>query len=128
MGKRNRRSVEGNGIMKKAEGDRMFRQLREYFMRGSLLLTIAICFGAFTGKCAAVAAEISIVAFGDSTTARRGDLKIYTDILAKELPGGGVPVRVINAGIGGNERSSRTVINWVAQVISNSSLGSTSCT
>ncbi|MEZ6089268.1 MAG: GDSL-type esterase/lipase family protein [Pirellulaceae bacterium] len=44
----------------------------------------------------------TLVAFGDSTTAARGELVIYAEILQKELPAHGLPVRVINAGIGGN--------------------------
>ena len=44
----------------------------------------------------------TIVAFGDSTTAERGPLKIYVDLLQKELPIAGNSVRIINAGIGGN--------------------------
>ncbi|NCO40148.1 MAG: hypothetical protein AUJ96_06385 [Armatimonadetes bacterium CG2_30_66_41] len=43
-----------------------------------------------------------IVAFGDSTTAPRGDLPIYADLLQQELPAKGVDTRVINAGVGGN--------------------------
>lgn len=39
-----------------------------------------------------------IVAFGDSTTAPRGKLKVYADILREELSG----AQVINAGVGGN--------------------------
>lgn len=44
----------------------------------------------------------TIVTFGDSTTAPRGPLVVYSTILAKELPQQGIPVNVINAGIGGN--------------------------
>jgi lysophospholipase L1-like esterase len=44
----------------------------------------------------------TIVAFGDSTTAKRGPLPIYSDILRTELPIHGLAVRVINSGIGGN--------------------------
>jgi len=44
----------------------------------------------------------TIVTFGDSTTAPRGPLVVYSTILAKELPQQGIPVKVINAGIGGN--------------------------
>ncbi len=43
-----------------------------------------------------------IVAFGDSTTAPRGDLRIYADILRDELPARGMPAEVFNAGVGGN--------------------------
>lgn len=44
----------------------------------------------------------TIVAFGDSTTAPRGHLSIYADILERELPEGGVEARVINAGVPSN--------------------------
>lgn len=44
----------------------------------------------------------TVVAFGDSTTATRGPLKIYAGILQSELPERQFPVQVINAGIGGN--------------------------
>jgi lysophospholipase L1-like esterase len=46
--------------------------------------------------------EISIVTFGDSTTATRGPLKVYSQILQEELPQNGQSVRVINSGVGGN--------------------------
>ena len=45
----------------------------------------------------------TIVTFGDSTTATRGPLVVYSKILAKELPQLGFPVKVINSGIGGNK-------------------------
>lgn len=45
---------------------------------------------------------VTIVTFGDSTTATRGPLVVYSMILQKELPQQGLPVKVINAGIGGN--------------------------
>jgi len=43
-----------------------------------------------------------IVAFGSSTTAPRGSLRVYADILRDELPARGLPVEVFNAGIGGD--------------------------
>ena len=51
---------------------------------------------------AAVSSDARIVAFGDSTTATRGELKIYADILRSELPAKGVKAEVINAGVGGH--------------------------
>jgi len=48
------------------------------------------------------AEPFTIVTFGDSTTATRGPLVVYSMILEKELPEAGIPVKVINAGIGGN--------------------------
>lgn len=47
-------------------------------------------------------AAITIVTFGDSTTARRGALKVYSEVLRRELPGRKMPATVINAGVGGN--------------------------
>lgn len=43
-----------------------------------------------------------IVAFGDSTTAPRGTLPVYADLLEAELPAKGVCAMVINAGVGGH--------------------------
>ncbi len=48
-------------------------------------------------------AELTIVAFGTSTTARRvGVANVYADLLRKELPQRGLSVRVINQGVPGN--------------------------
>lgn len=44
----------------------------------------------------------TIVVFGDSTTATRGKLEIYGNLLARELPAKGIPAEIVNAGIGGN--------------------------
>ncbi len=44
----------------------------------------------------------TLVAFGDSTTAKRGDLKIYAGSLQRELTQQGLPIRVVNAGVGGH--------------------------
>ncbi len=48
------------------------------------------------------AAELVVVAFGDSTTAPRGELKVYADLLQRELIGRKLDAKVINAGVGGN--------------------------
>jgi len=47
---------------------------------------------------AAAAGELVVVTFGDSTTATRGELNIYSQVLRDEVDG----VQVINAGIGGD--------------------------
>ena len=47
----------------------------------------------------------SLVAFGDSTTALRGELEVYSQILQKELPANQIKVNIINAGIPGNNTS-----------------------
>jgi len=57
-----------------------------------------------------------IVAFGDSTTAPRGAVRVFAKLLEERLTGENRPVRVINAGVPGNdtlkarERFSRDVI------------------
>lgn len=45
---------------------------------------------------------LRIVAFGDSTTAPRGKLRVYSQILSEELAGAGSPVQIVNSGVGGN--------------------------
>ncbi|MCA9055331.1 MAG: hypothetical protein KDA75_15930, partial [Planctomycetaceae bacterium] len=66
-------------------------------------LGVAMCLAASSGAAADGAdADWTIVAFGDSTTAPRGELTVYSDILQKELATKGMAVRVINAGVGGN--------------------------
>lgn len=90
MGQTNRRATKGNKII-------------VMFMRYRIVshLMIALLWFLPTPKTEA-ADEITIVTFGDSTTASRGELNVYSDILRAELPERGMPVRVINAGIGGN--------------------------
>ena len=44
----------------------------------------------------------TIVTFGDSTTAPRGPLTVYADLLRQELPQYGIAANVINSGVGGN--------------------------
>ena len=59
-------------------------------------------------------AEFTVVAFGTSTTARRpGVENVYADLLRKELPKQGLPARVVNQGIPGNQhyRCRRTIRN-----------------
>ncbi len=49
------------------------------------------------------AEPLTIVAFGDSTTAERGSTRVYASLLAGQLQQrGGGDVRVVNAGVGGN--------------------------
>lgn len=64
--------------------------------RGPLLLFLVAVFANGFAKAQ------TIVAFGDSTTAPRGKLEIYTGLLQKELTLGGKEVGVINAGVPGN--------------------------
>lgn len=51
---------------------------------------------------AAEGATPVVVSFGDSTTATRGSLRVYSRVLREDLPKRGIPVQVINAGVGGN--------------------------
>lgn len=68
-----------------------------------LFVAITFCLGGIPLSATSDAAEeTTIVAFGDSTTASRGKLKVYVDIIRQELPERGLPVRVINAGVGGD--------------------------
>ncbi len=46
--------------------------------------------------------KLKIVALGSSTTAPRGPLVVYCDVLRKELPKLGIDAEVINAGVGAN--------------------------
>ena len=50
-------------------------------------------------------AETTIVAFGDSTTATRGQLNIYAKRLAAAPPLRPFGIKIINAGVGGNNTS-----------------------
>jgi lysophospholipase L1-like esterase len=45
---------------------------------------------------------VTVVVFGDSTTAPRPSVRVYADCLRSDLPGKGMAVEVINAGVGGN--------------------------
>ena len=45
---------------------------------------------------------MKVVAFGDSTTAPRGKLRVYATLLEERLSKAGVQAEVINAGVGGN--------------------------
>jgi len=56
-----------------------------------------------TGTAATASPQpLTVVLFGDSTTAPRGPLRVFAQLLAEELPGRGVQAKVINAGVGGN--------------------------
>lgn len=68
--------------------------------------------------------SLTIVTFGDSTTAPRGKLlTVYSDLLREELPKRGRAVEVINAGIGGNTtekarvRFERDVLNMKPDLV-----------
>lgn len=86
-------------------------RLARYGKLGVVL--IAVCWGGTWGatrgaepvaapKSAGAERPLTIVAFGDSTTAPRGPLHVYAQVLQEELPRHGIPAQVINAGIGGH--------------------------
>lgn len=73
----------------------------------SLLLLLAVAHIVGAGSLAGAEpppgrAPLTVVAFGDSTTAPRGAVQVYADCLRQDLPRHGLPVGVINAGVGGN--------------------------
>lgn len=75
----------------------MTRSLRQRFLT---LLLMALFLHFFIEPL--LASETLIVAFGDSTTASRGELEVFARILNSELPAKGVDAKIINSGVGGN--------------------------
>ena len=53
--------------------------------------------------------KLTVVVFGDSTTAPRGDLPIYGGLLARDLPQRGIAVEVVNAGVPNSATSDACV-------------------
>lgn len=88
-------------------------------------MRVAIVCGHIAISCTSLAAAepITIVAFGDSTTAARGDLTVYCDLLQTGLTRRGIPVRVINSGVGGNhtqharKRFARDVLEHHPEIV-----------
>lgn len=72
-----------------------WRKLLDVFMKDRLIILCALL---LTMATALRADEAVVVTFGDSTTATRADLRIYSQVLAEELEG----VKVVNAGVGGH--------------------------
>jgi lysophospholipase L1-like esterase len=72
-----------------------------WVVAGSVLLVLPLGY-------ASVAAEslngkqITLVCFGDSTTAPRGPLRVYADCLKDDFAENGIQAEIINAGAGGN--------------------------
>jgi lysophospholipase L1-like esterase len=61
---------------------------------------IMVCMAmALTWTAALRAEPLAMVAFGDSTTAPRAGLVVYTQLLESELPARGIEVKVSNAGV-----------------------------
>ncbi len=71
-------------------------------MNAASITTITICLSAILMMMAPVASASTIVTFGDSTTARREGVIVYSTLLENDLPALGVNATVINKGIGGN--------------------------
>lgn len=70
----------------------------EKFRAAGILILIMFVFGTVFGQ--KETKQFTIVAFGDSITAPRENIVVYSDLLRKEFEGRNV--NVINAGIGGN--------------------------
>lgn len=66
------------------------------------LLTAALLGPVFGAQPARGGKPMSIVLFGDSTTAPRDSVRIYADCLKEDLPRKGLAVAITNAGVGGN--------------------------
>jgi lysophospholipase L1-like esterase len=74
--------------------------------RVALLMLFFVGYLNFGGNVAdAQEADWTVVAFGDSTTAPRGELRVYTQVLKELFDRQGVTCQVINAGVGGNSTS-----------------------
>jgi len=69
-----------------------------------------------SGAVSAAENTITIVTFGDSTTAPRGPLKVYSQILQEEFSPHGQSVRAINSGVGGNS-TQRAVARFERDVL-----------
>jgi lysophospholipase L1-like esterase len=66
--------------------------------RRLMVCAAAVLASALFAGIAPAAEPVTVVAFGDSTTAPRGNLTVYSTILQEELQN----VKIVNAGIGGN--------------------------
>ncbi len=64
------------------------------------ILAVAVLFPACSSSL--IAEEIVVVAFGDSTTAPRGNLPVYADLLREDFRERQIGAKVVNAGVGGN--------------------------
>lgn len=72
-----------------------------WYLPKMVWLLLLLIFGTHF-SCDLSASELAIVSFGDSTTAPRGQLMVYTDLLRNELLRGNQQSVVFNAGVGGN--------------------------
>ena len=80
----------------------MYHRVVSFLFCGSLFAGSLLCCTSMSASEKESTEPFTIVTFGDSTTAKRGQLVVYSMILQKDLPQQGLPVKVINAGIGGN--------------------------
>lgn len=80
----------------------MRKQISQLRFSSLSLLSSMLISGLFLMNAAVAEEPDIIVAFGDSTTAVRGPLKIYASLLQRELPKQGMRVKIINAGVGGH--------------------------
>ncbi len=67
-----------------------------------LIFSMTILLLAIGGAVPARCQQNVIVAFGDSTTAPRGELTAYPTLVERSLSGKGIAVRVVNSGVPGN--------------------------
>ncbi len=73
-------------------------RLSSYLFSKFILLAFICCISSSR----LMAAEVVVVAFGDSTTAPRGKLKVYADLLEDKFQKFNLEAKIINAGVGGN--------------------------
>ena len=57
--------------------------------------------------------ELVVVAFGDSTTARRDKdgVVVYATLLEQAFAAKGIPAKVVNAGVGGNSTTDARAVS-----------------
>lgn len=85
-----------------ARGSRLEITMRRV---ASLILLLVGSLNSWGNVTDAQETDWTVVAFGDSTTAPRGELRVYPRVLKELLARQGVPCQVINAGVGGNTTS-----------------------
>ena len=78
----------------------VMRLIRIMLLAGVALATEAA--STFGGEPRREKRTVTLVAFGDSTTAPRGSIPVYVDCLRHDLPRRGLAIDAVNAGVGGN--------------------------
>lgn len=68
----------------------------------STLLFVSLAGSVFGAETPHAGKAVTVVVFGDSTTAPREAVQVYADCLKRDLPKKGIQAEIINAGIGGN--------------------------